>query len=462
MATDNEAGKNRRSKLVYTAVIAVLVVFFIVGFTYGLNSVLKMEGSFPPVVLTEGLTPAPETKEAAAAYVNAVVEKAVAGAPGFSADAWFEIDGDSLSSDGADALNSTLGYLREDFAARLNENEPSAAADFSEGFSSLIRKPQITVDEIKDVTCDYIYYSCSACGETSAEPQQSCEACGSEYPYQMQYRDNYTLTIELYPSEAVLDRNFTHRSDAEIRALLGGDLESVADVKEIGVEYESLILQLSARRETDELQSLKYIKKMPVTASASFIGPYSVLGDVRLSMRIEETERYSFTWPALVLSKHTLDMEPKGADNLLATLICDDPTVYDAVWTSSDENIVAVDEEGYLKAAKTPGTAVITATFEFKGKSYSDSCVVNVKYDVESLSLNKRKITVNAGDTYALKATVSPKKATIQTVTWYTEDESIATVDENGVVKAVSPGTVIIYALSDDLFFKSSCEVTVK
>ena len=57
---------------------------------------------------------------------------------------------------------------------------------------------------------------------------------------------------------------------------------------------------------------------------------------------------------------------------------------------------------------------------------------------------------------------MSPKKATVQTVKWYSEDESIATVDANGVVTAVSSGEVKIYALSDDEFYKSTCEVRVK
>ena len=105
---------------------------------------------------------------------------------------------------------------------------------------------------------------------------------------------------------------------------------------------------------------------MNVKTDAQFIGKYASLGDMDLSVDVTESERYSFTWPELSLSAHVKDMEPKSSDNLLATLVCDDPTQYDAVWSSSDESVVTVDEEGYLKAAKTPGTAVITATFEYE------------------------------------------------------------------------------------------------
>ncbi len=454
--------KNKRSKAVYAGVIIILCIFFAVGFIYGLNSVLKMEGAYPPPELTEGKSPVPQTNEEAFAYLNTVLDEAYAGKPKFSGSESFSIDEDSLQTNAPDTVKDTLLFIKNDFTDYISSAFRNTEADFSEGFDQLIRKPKITAEDIAGFNCEYIYYKCASCGETSNDPQTECEYCGSENPYIMQYRDNYTITYDLNLTQDVLQNNFKVRTDDEIVALFGDKLDQVLTVQAPEVDYQSLSLRISVRRTTDELQSLEYSKKMNVKTNADFTGRYAALGNMDLSVDVTENERYSFTWPSLSLSAHVKDMEPKASDNLLATLVCDDPTQYDAVWTSSNESVVTVDEEGYLKAAKTPGTAVVTATFEFKGKTYSDSCVINVKYDVESLSLNKRKLSVSQGDTYQLTATVSPKKATIQTVTWYSEDESIATVDENGFVTAVSPGTVVIYALSDDLYYKSSCEVTVK
>ena len=454
--------KNRRSKLLYAGVIVILCIFFVVGFIYGLNSVLKMEGNYPPADLSEGRTAVPQTNDEALGYLNNVLDAALAQKPRFSGGSSFSIDGDSLETTGPETLKNTLLYIRDGFTDQLNGSFTETGADFSEGFEDLLRLPQITADDITGFTCDYIYYKCASCGETSVDPLQECEACGSEHPYLMQYRDNYTITYDLNVTEDLLNKNCTIRTDAQIRALLGDQLDNVLKVNNIDVDYTKLTIRLVVRRATDEVQSLVYSKGMNVKADADFTEKYGSLGKLDFSVDVTENESYNFVWPQLSLNEHTLDMEPKGSDNLLATLTCDDPTQYDAVWSSSDESVVTVDEEGYLKAGKNPGTAVITATFEFKGKTYSDSCRINVKKDVESLSLNKRKVSLNAGQTYQLTAKVSPSDATIRTVTWYTTDESIATVDENGVVTAVSPGTVVIYALSDDLYFKSSCEVTVK
>ncbi len=157
-----------------------------------------------------------------------------------------------------------------------------------------------------------------------------------------------------------------------------------------------------------------------------------------------------------------MTVEPKDTNNLLATLTCTDPKIPTVTWTSSDESILTVDEEGYFKAGKEAGEATITATFEFNGQTYTDECLVLVRYSVESSKISDNKITLSVGKTETLEIKISPDNATIKTNTWYTEDEAIATVDANGVVTAVSPGVVTVYSLTDDGYYKSSCEVTVK
>ena len=83
--------------------------------------------------------------------------------------------------------------------------------------------------------------------------------------------------------------------------------------------------------------------------------------------------------------------------------------------------------------------------------------------------INKHKLKLSTGGTETLTARVASdnkgfalKKPTVQTVTWYTTDESVASVDENGTVTGVAPGTATVYALSDDGYYRSSCEVTVE
>ncbi len=85
---------------------------------------------------------------------------------------------------------------------------------------------------------------------------------------------------------------------------------------------------------------------------------------------------------------------------------------------------------------------------------------------VNSLTLSPDTLALTVGDTSALTATVGPDTAN-PTVVWTSSDPSVATVDENGVVTAVGPGTVTITCTatngtpdpSDDI--SATCEVTV-
>ena len=177
---------------------------------------------------------------------------------------------------------------------------------------------------------------------------------------------------------------------------------------------------------------------------------------------MNEYKNFSFTWPALTLNKELVEIEPKSTDNLLATLTCEDPLAMTVTWVSSDDSVATVDADGYIGTTAKTGEAVITASYEYLGKTYSDTCLVKVKTPVESMKMSKKNISLEIGETFELSTKISPKKATIQTVKWYSENEAVAVVDENGVVSAVGEGTVIVYALSDDGYFRSTCEVTVE
>ena len=80
---------------------------------------------------------------------------------------------------------------------------------------------------------------------------------------------------------------------------------------------------------------------------------------------------------------------------------------------------------------------------------------------VASISLDKTSLELNAGDKQQLTATVSPSNATAKDVHWISSDESIAKVDEDGLVTAVAPGTATITAYGSS-GVSASCTVTVK
>ena len=81
--------------------------------------------------------------------------------------------------------------------------------------------------------------------------------------------------------------------------------------------------------------------------------------------------------------------------------------------------------------------------------------------DVTGVSLNKTTTTLTVGDTETLTATVSPDDATDKSVTWSSDNTSVATVDTNGLVTAVGSGTANITVTTTDGSKTASCAVTV-
>ena len=115
-------------------------------------------------------------------------------------------------------------------------------------------------------------------------------------------------------------------------------------------------------------------------------------------------------------------------------------------WKSSKSSVAKVNSKGKV-TAKKEGTAKITATVN--GKKYT------CKVTVENPTINKKELTLYVGDTYNLKL-----NNTTQKPLWSSSDNTVATVDANGIVTACNPGTALIDALIRGKGYR--CTVTVK
>ena len=129
-------------------------------------------------------------------------------------------------------------------------------------------------------------------------------------------------------------------------------------------------------------------------------------------------------------------------------------------WSSSRYN-----GSGYSYAAIDllffEGGYVSTGGGSSHANGYSVRCVQDNKdlIPVSSLTLDETSLLLNEGETAILSATISPSDANHQSAYWYSEDPSIAAVDQNGKVTAVAPGTTNVVAVAG--MQTAICEVTV-
>lgn len=163
------------------------------------------------------------------------------------------------------------------------------------------------------------------------------------------------------------------------------------------------------------------------------------------------------------LSPKTLSLNPGKGGTLTATITPSNATDKSVEWKSDDTGVATVNENGKVTAVGL-GTTTITVTTT--DGDFQDTCTVTVTapptVSVTSVTLDQTSLTLDVGGSDTLTATVEPDNATNKAVTWSSSNENVATVDQNGNVKAVGAGKATITATTADGSGKTAtCEVTV-
>lgn len=126
------------------------------------------------------------------------------------------------------------------------------------------------------------------------------------------------------------------------------------------------------------------------------------------------------------------------------------------VWSSSDENVATVEENG-LVTPLSLGTATITATV---GDESAQCNVEVIDGPVTQLEIDLTDLELYTGESQALSIqTLEADVEQIGDPVWSSDDQTVATVDQNGTVTAIAPGTATITVAVDNA--SASCTVTV-
>ncbi|WP_301703694.1 YDG domain-containing protein [uncultured Parabacteroides sp.] len=137
----------------------------------------------------------------------------------------------------------------------------------------------------------------------------------------------------------------------------------------------------------------------------------------------------------------------------------------EAVTSSAIGFVPTVTSEGsgsstvyYVNGGETSNYSVV---YDKNQLGFKSDPVPPTPVSVESVSLDKTALTLEVNGTYTLTATINPSNADDQSVTWTSSDVTVATVDADGVVKALKAGKATITVTTTDGNKKVTCEVTV-
>ncbi len=209
-------------------------------------------------------------------------------------------------------------------------------------------------------------------------------------------------------------------------------------------------------------KSVSWTSSNPSIASVDSKGKVTGTGNgsATITAKVDDKEAtcaVTVTVPieSISLNKTDLILDKGQSETLIATIKPDDTTEKNVTWFSADPGVAAVVVTSGKVIAMGGGQTSVSAKVGDK----IASCTVTVRVPVESVNLNRTDITLDEGESITLKATVTPKDADDQAVTWSSSDGSIVSVDQEGTVQAIKQGSAIIQAKAGDK--QATCSVTV-
>lgn len=166
---------------------------------------------------------------------------------------------------------------------------------------------------------------------------------------------------------------------------------------------------------------------------------------------------------SITLNKTTLQLEKGASETLTATISpknATDPTVR---WSSSNPSIITVSQTGEIKAI-SGGHAQVMVSAEGE----SATCDVTVIVPLKSLTFTEKELIIDNTTEHSISITPVPKDATIKTLSWYIDDESIIKISPsssdiyNKKVYAVGNGNTTIHVKAEDTNIQASLNIISK
>ena len=117
--------------------------------------------------------------------------------------------------------------------------------------------------------------------------------------------------------------------------------------------------------------------------------------------------------------------------------------------------------DGWFTAASGGSQITADSVVELEGNVTLYAQWTSLNIAVTGISLDKGSLSLSEGATETLITTVTPSNASNQKLTWSSSKPGVASVDSSGTVSALTQGTTVISAVTEDGGFRASCSVTV-
>lgn len=158
------------------------------------------------------------------------------------------------------------------------------------------------------------------------------------------------------------------------------------------------------------------------------------------------------------IKKDKLSINIGESTQLACSVLPKDATNKTLLFSSSDEKIATVDENGKITGI-TPGNCEITVTDCTKKIKTVCNVTINI-IEIKNVSLDDKNVTLGVGQSYILVSSFTPNNASKKELEWKSSNENVVTID-NGNIKAIGEGTADVTITSHNKK-TATCSFTVK
>lgn len=438
---DKLDANNKRKKIILAVIAAILILFFVLGTIFGGMYILSYEGTQTLPEKEKDYLPLPPAQTLTFdSFVNLSNEtkKYDSTKLDISFDVSIPDESVVISGDKAENVKPLFSYIKSSVVSLISDfyDSERVKGEYGTDFSSLLYSTDFNEN---DARAEVVY------DETDRN-----------------VRYVFTFDEASFVEDSKIAEIFSTGIMSQVKDGVSDKLAEMVNITDIQVQYNSFVINADIDREKKFISGASLSRACSVECSLEFIGEYAEFGTLELCFDLELSKNYRFTRAEMYFTQDAFYVT-KGASDEIKTKIISDESPADCVitYTSSDPSILSIDGR-FFKANKVSADPVtVTAEYTYNGVTYTDSAEFFVIVPVEGVKQNEKEAALKIGESKALSVTVSPDDATLTKVYWFSTDENIVTVDENGVITAKAAGNASVYCITFNGNYKSSCAVEV-
>ncbi len=435
----------KRKRVIIALVSVILILFFVLGTVFGAMHILSYEGTeaLPPeeIVYPE----IPSSPEKIISSFKKMLDD-TKNYNGVKLDVSFDVklidESIEITGDKAEAAKPYFDHIKASFINLISSGYESQRykGKYGEDFSSMLFSTQ------------YLAHSVNVSSSVNEENE-------NDLNYIFDYNED---TLSVPGGGVVFLKTFDYSVDEQVIEAVKAKTASMVKAENVSVNYDDFIMTVNVDRLKCQLNSVQQKRVLDVSLPLTFIGEYEEFGSIDMKFTLELYKTFSFSRVQFFFMDDVCYIEKGSTDEFSYKVISDQsPYEVEVKLKSSDPSVLSVDGSFYKGEKVSADPVTVTATYTYNGIKYEDSCLFYVRIPVEGVKVSDKEIMLGIGDTSVISAAVSPRNATIKDYYWFTSNDSVASVDENGMITANSAGTASVYCITLDGNFRSACSVTV-